>query len=399
MKTLYLECNMGAAGDMLAAALLELLPDRESFIKKIDGTFSDGLAGVEFSAEGASKCGILGTRVCVKIHGEEEHSHDVHGDIEHHEHHEHHGHHHSGMHEIEHIIGGLNVSEKVKGDVLAVYQLIARAESAVHGRPVDEIHFHEVGTLDAMADITAVCLLMEEIAPEKIIASPVHVGFGEVQCAHGILPVPAPATAHILKGIPVYGGEVRGELCTPTGAALLKYFAEEFGNMPVMSVEKIGCGMGSKDFERANCVRAMLGVMDGERSDEICELKCNLDDMTPEDIGFAVERLLEGGALDVFTLPAGMKKCRPGVLLTCLCSPAKRDDIVRLIFRHTTTLGVRETRCARHILARSEEERETRFGTVRVKTAEGYGVKREKTEFDDRARLAAENNVPISEIK
>ena len=185
----------------------------------------------------------------------------------------------------------------MKADAKAVYALIAEAESKVHGHPVEQIHFHEVGTMDAVADVVAVCILMEMIDADSITASPVHVGSGSVRCAHGILPVPAPATALILSGIPTYGGQVQGELCTPTGAALLKHFVSSFGDRPVMAVEAIGYGMGKKDFERANCVRAFLGESAGSR-DRIVKLECNLDDMTGEAVSFAMQALLKAGALD-----------------------------------------------------------------------------------------------------
>ena len=274
MKTLYLDCGMGAAGDMLTAALWELLPqeDRAGFLDELNGL---GIPGVRFACEPAVKCGITGTHVTVTVDGreEDEHMHEHHhheGEHDHHDHehphehtHEHghhHTHHHSGMYDIEHIVSGhLNLPEKVKQDVLAVYGLIAQAESHAHGVPVPDIHFHEVGTMDAVADVTAVCLLMARLAPEQVVVSPVHVGCGQVRCAHGILPVPAPATAHILTGVPIYGGMIQGELCTPTGAALLKHFATRFGDMPVMTLQAVGYGMGKKDFEAANCVRAMLG--------------------------------------------------------------------------------------------------------------------------------------------
>ena len=186
------------------------------------------------------------------------------------------------------LIDSLPVSDRVKADAKAVYALIAEAESKVHGRPVTEIHFHEVGTMDAVADVVGVCLLMEQLAPEQVIASPVHTGSGHVHCAHGILPVPAPATALILEGIPSYSAGVKGELCTPTGAALLKHFVSRFGDRPVMSVSAVGYGMGKKDFDRANCLRAFLGESEGER-EQITKLECNLDDMTGEDIGFATD--------------------------------------------------------------------------------------------------------------
>ena len=258
MKLMYIDCGMGAAGDMLTGALLELLDgtERAEFVKEFNGL---GIPGVVMETEPSVKCGVSGTHVHIYVNGieEGEHTHD-HGN-----HHSHDGHHHNshnGMHEIGHIVRDhISASDKVKDDILKVYDIIADAESKAHGVPVTDIHFHEVGTMDAIADVTAVCLLMERIKPQKIIASPVNVGGGTVKCAHGILPVPAPATANILEGIPSYSGDIRSELCTPTGAALLKYFAEDFGDMPEMSAERQGFGMGTKDFERANALRVILG--------------------------------------------------------------------------------------------------------------------------------------------
>ena len=284
MRTLYIDCGMGAAGDMLTAALLELLPDRDVFLKKVNGL---GIPGVTVVAEPSIKCGIGGTHIRVEIRGEEEseHMHD------HHHHHAHH-HHHGSMGDIRSIVSRLPIPAMVKLDIMAVYEEIAEAESHVHGVPVDQIHFHEVGNLDAIADITAVCMLMHELDVDQVIASPVHVGSGQVRCAHGILPVPAPATAHILRDIPIYGGSIRGELCTPTGAALLKHFVTEFGDMPPMKVQGIGYGMGKKDFERANCIRVMLGQTE-KKPEGIWELNCNVDDMTGEQMGFAMEVLMQ----------------------------------------------------------------------------------------------------------
>ena len=385
MKTLYFECNMGAAGDMLMAALLELLPDRQAFLDQMNGL---GLPGVRVSAAPSVKCGITGTHVSVTVHGEEEEGH----------HHDH-DRHHSDLHGITHIIEDFDLPDKVKADALAVYRLIAEAESHAHGRPVEHIHFHEVGTLDAIADITGVCLAIHLLALDRILASPVHVGSGQVRCAHGILPVPAPATAHILRDAPIYGGKIQGELCTPTGAALLKHFASSFGEMPMMRAARIGYGMGKKDFEAANCVRAFFGETEAGSSGEILELCCNLDDMTGEAIGFAQERLLESGALEVFTTAVGMKKSRPGVLLTCLCRLEQREDILRLLFLHTTTLGVRETVCTKYMLDRSQRVIETGNGPVRVKTAQGFGVTREKLEYEDIAALARKRGVSLREME
>ena len=273
------------------------------------------------------------------------------------------------MADIAHIVGHLDVPEKVKEDVLAVYGLIAQAESRAHGVPVEQIHFHEVGSLDAVADITAVCMLMAELAPEQVVVSPVHVGSGKVRCAHGVLPVPAPATAYILEDVPIYGGKIQGELCTPTGAALLKHFATRFGDMPVMRIRKVGYGMGKKDFEAANCVRVLWGETQ-EEAGQIVELSCNMDDMTGEEMGFAMDRLFEAGALDVYTLPISMKKSRPGILLRVMCRPEDREKMVEQIFRHTTTLGVRESRMGRYTLKRQMEQVETPWGTIGEKTAQ-----------------------------
>ena len=383
MKTLYIDCGMGAAGDMLTAALLELHPDREGFLQKLNGL---GIPGVTFIAERSTKCGINGTHIRVAVHGEEEteHMHDHH-------------HHHGSMKDIRSIVSRLRIPTTVKLDILAVYEEIAQAESHVHGVPVEQIHFHEVGTMDAIADITAVCLLIHELKLDQILASAVHVGSGQVRCAHGILPVPAPATAQILRDIPIYGGSIRGELCTPTGAALLKHFVTEFGDMPAMKVKTIGYGMGKKDFERANCVRVLLGETQ-EKPEGIWELNCNVDDMTGEQIGFALEILMDLGALDVFTIPIGMKKSRPGILLTVLCKEADKEKMVSLIFKHTTTLGIREKFCSRYTLRRKVETVGNLYGVIRKKVSAGYGIQRSKYEYEDVACAAKANNLSIAQV-
>lgn len=379
MKTLYLDCGMGAAGDMLTAALLELLPDKAGFLKKLNGL---GLPGVSVIAERSVKCGITGTHISIKIHGEEEqaHPHHSHGDLE----------------DIRRIVGSLPVPTTVKLDIMAVYNEIAEAESHVHGVPVHQIHFHEVGAMDAVTDITAVCLLMHEIGADQVIASAVHVGSGSVRCAHGILPVPAPATAHILRGVPICGGSIDGELCTPTGAALLKHFVTEFGQLPAMKTAAIGYGMGKKDFPRANCLRAMLGETE-DPTDAVTELRCNVDDMTGEAIGFALEQLMAQGALDAFTVPVGMKKSRPGILITVLCREEDRERIVRLLFQHTTTLGIRVIPCSRFTLERRTETISTPYGQLRRKRSVGYGVQRVKYEYEDLARIARQLSISLAE--
>ena len=415
MNVLYLDCSMGAAGDMLTAALYELLDEtqKQTYWETMKTLH---LPGVDITAEQVARCGILGTHMSVKIQGQEEGEHEhaghdhtgaEHAEHEHalHEHeHEHHHdhdygphHHHASMHHIEEVIGALAVPDKVKKDALAVYGLIAEAESHAHGKPVAEIHFHEVGTLDAVADVTGVCLLMAMLAPDKVMASPVHVGSGHVHCAHGILPVPAPATAYILQGVPTYGGSIQGELCTPTGAALLKYFVDEFGSQPLMAVERTGYGMGLKEFPQANCVRALFGHTDEGLQDEIVELSCNVDDLTGEQLGFAMEQLFAAGAMDVFTVPIGMKKSRPGVLLSVICHPEDKLVLVKVLFTHTSTLGIRETAHPSYILRRSTEQVETSLGRVTLKSSEGYGVTRKKFEYEDVARIAREKAMSFAE--
>ncbi len=531
MKTLYIDCGMGAAGDMLTAALLELCEDREQVLKAFAGF---GIPGVTYTAQESVKCGITGTHMQVLVNGVDEfdfmqshshehthehthdHSHgdykqykyeltgvesydDVHeikhalshihtvesvsvnlmreklmyrcavshaaevekqvkkvvaeivsgaevGDLvseseykpeehththshthehthshehthEHsHEHiHEHshshdhghththadgttHSHSHSGLDDIAHIISHLNVNDKVKQDAVAVYRLIAEAESHAHGLPVTQVHFHEVGSMDAVADVVAVCYLIDLLKPEKIVASPVHVGAGKVKCAHGILPVPAPATAFILKDVPIYGGQIMSELCTPTGAALLKHFVNEFGSMPVMKISATGYGMGRKDFERANCVRVMIGESAQTRS-SVFELSCNVDDMTAEEIAYRTEKLFEGGAVEVYTIAIGMKKGRPGTLIRAMCKDDDREKIATLMLKHTTTLGVREVETKRYTLSRNVETVHTEYGDIRKKISTGYGVTKEKFEFEDLKKIADENNISIAQLK
>lgn len=422
MKTLYLECGMGAAGDMLTAALLDLFKEPEQIIDKLNRI---GIPKVKYVIEDSEKCGIKGMHVRVLVDGIEEapadmdetfahkemndrmHNDHIHNDHVHDHQPGHHAHHHSSMHDIENIIQGLDVNDNVKKNAVEVYKIIAEAESNVHGKIVDEIHFHEVGSLDAVADVVAVCYLIDGLNPDNIIASPVRMGYGHVHCAHGVLPVPAPATAFILQKMPVYAGELEGEFCTPTGAALLKHFVKEYGNMPVMSIENTGCGMGSKNFPIANCLRAYIGenaYSDGmyekdKIHDKIIELRCNLDDMAPEDIAYATELLMDEGACDVYTLNIQMKKNRPGIMLCCMCKQNEKEKFAGLIFKHTSTIGIREYECNRYILKRENIVIDTGYGKVQAKKSEGYGTKRIKAEYEDIARIAKETGLPISEVR
>ncbi len=382
---------MGAAGDMLTAALLELHPDPDGFIERLNNI---GIPNVIIKTEKVTKCGIKGGGAHVLVGGHEEGARGAYR----------HDRHHTGMKEINEIIKNLDIPEKVKEDIRAVYSLIAEAESAAHGTDVSQIHFHEVGTMDAIADITGVCMLINELNPDKIRSSTVNTGFGQVECAHGILPVPAPATEYILRGVPTKRGNIEGELCTPTGAALLKHFTDEFTDENKIRAVKTGYGMGKRRFynsegkEVLSAVRAIIGDAE-DMTDRIVMLSCNIDDMTGEQIGFAAERLMDGGALDVYTSPVYMKKNRPGILLTVLCRAENRKRIAELVFKHTTTIGIREFSSGRYVLNRGEERVNTRYGEVRVKRSEGYGVKRTKAEYEDLREIALRENISLFDIK
>lgn len=390
MKTLYLECAMGAAGDMLMGALYELCPDREGFLRDMNRL----LPGVTLTAESVTRQGIAGAHMRVVVHGREEghHHHD----------HEHHHHHHRSLGDIREMIGGFDLPQAVRDRAMEVYGRIAQAESAAHGVAVGEVHFHEVGALDAVMDVTGVCYLMHLLAPEAVWASPVTVGSGTVRTAHGLLPVPAPATARLLEGVPVVSGDIAAELCTPTGAALLRAFAGGFGPMPEGVVRGCGYGCGTKDFPRANCLRAFwldTAETGAGPNDTVTELKANIDDMTGEELGQAMEALLEAGALDVSYVPLQMKKHRPGALLLCLCRPAEAHRLAREILRLTSTFGVRRTDCPRYALAVTRDEVETPLGTVARKTGTGWGIVKSKPEYADLAAIAREKGVTLAEVR
>lgn len=389
MRTLYFECAMGAAGDMLMGALYELCPEKARFLADMNAL----LPGVRLEAEAVRRQGIAGTHMRVAVHGQEE-GHD--------RHHEHHHHEHHSLVDIEAMIDGFSLPQAVRESAKSTYGLIAQAESEAHGVDVGEVHFHEVGALDAVVDVTGVCYLLHLLSPEAVCASTVTVGSGTIHTAHGLLPVPAPATARLLAGVPVTAGDIEAEMCTPTGAALLRTFARSFGPMPDGTVLGCGYGCGTKDFHRANCLRAFL-LDTAEASegpnDRIVELKANIDDMTGEDMGFAMERLLEAGAVDVSYAPVYMKKDRPGVVLTCLCRPGDADRLAREMLRHTSTFGVRRTDCPRYAMSVSSAEVETVYGSVPRKTGTGYGLVKSKPEYEAMAEAARLHGVPLAEVR
>ena len=416
MKTLYFELSMGASGDMIMASLYELLDEdkKEKFLEKINSLREEN---VKIYPKESKKSGISGTNMVVDIGGCEEESVDA--DLNNHDHlHDHnhsHNHNHTHNHDDSHnhsssqhhhhnsykdvvnIIKGFDLSDDIKENAISIYKILGEAESKAHNKPMTDVHFHEVGTIDAVYDIVASAILIDMIKPEKIIGSPIHVGSGHIHCAHGIMPVPAPATANILKNVPIYSTSIKGELCTPTGAAIVKHFVQEFVPMPVMKVENIGYGMGKKDFEAANVLRTYLGQLENDES--IVELQCSMDDITGEEVGYLYDILLENNALEVYTTNIIMKKSRPGILLNVIVEENHKEEILKLIFKHSTTIGIKEYNVKRHKLSRSEEIVDTEFGKVRKKVSTGYDTIREKYEYEDLKNLAKENNTSISNIR
>ena len=431
MKILSIECNMGAAGDMLAAALFELLSSEEKdlFLAEFHAL---SLPGIRLEPVAAHKCGVFGTHMNVFYHNEEEdlpfsnheHTHEHTSSLDHehtHENHISHDHKHTHENHISHdhkhthdskqthhqhysylemldILTHLSLPAKTLHDAAAIFERIAIAESQIHQTAIDQIHFHEIGTMDAVADVVACSMLFSMLAVEKIYCSPIHTGFGFVRCAHGILPVPAPATAILLKGIPIVAGNIEGELCTPTGAALLSHFVDEFSSLPEMTIETIGYGMGKKDFPAANCVRTFLGTTQSHSS-SITKLECNVDDMIGEDLGYAMEQLFLAGALDVFFTSVQMKKNRPGHLITCLCKNEDKDSFINLLFLHTTTRGIRIHETQRAVMTASMDTLETTDGTVHLKHNSYENILRSKLEYEDLKEIALRNGEPLSKVR
>jgi len=392
---LYFECKMGAAGDMIMGALYDLLNDEQKieFIAKMNSIFPKDIV---LKPETSSKCGINGIHMHVETLGVEE-------SCEFHHSHDHHHHHHYSYSDILSKVDSFSLPDKVKNDIKSIYTKIGQAEAKVHNTTLEQIHFHEVGSLDAIADVTGCALAISYLNPDRILCSPIHVGNGLVRCAHGILPVPTPATAEILRGIPIYTGGIDSELCTPTGAAILSHFVDAFTHsMPIQEVKAIGYGLGHKDFPMANLVRVMLTASASQNQDDqdqILDLSCNIDDMTGEELGFAMDRILSLGALDVYYTPIYMKKNRPGILLHVLCPIDKKELFAQAILKHTTTRGLRYQIFDRMKLVSTFDSFEYDGTTVHNKQSSGYGVKKQKLEFEDIKEYALAHDLSIIDAR
>ncbi|HSC45538.1 MAG TPA: nickel pincer cofactor biosynthesis protein LarC [Candidatus Acidoferrum sp.] len=380
MKLAYFDCFSGVSGDMTLGALV----DAGCAV----GLLRSGLAGLQvpgwtISAEKVWKNGMAATLVRVATEDQGKHR---------------------SLSAILRILDESQLSQQVKRNAAAIFRKLGEAEAAVHDVPLEKIHFHEVGAVDAIVDIVGACIGFESLGIEKFACSALNVGGGTAKMAHGVLPVPAPATAKLLQGKPTYSNGVQKELVTPTGAAIVATLCEVFGPQPAMSVGAIGYGAGSADLEgQPNVVRIMIGesadkVVAGF-DEEIAVIEANLDDMNPQIYGYVLEKALAAGALDVYTTPVQMKKNRPGTLLTLLCRPTDTNGLMALVFAETTTLGARTYRAQRRTLPRETVNVETKYGNVHIKLSRVNGsIRHVAPEYEDCRKLAAEKNVPLQQV-
>ncbi|GGB42405.1 nickel pincer cofactor biosynthesis protein LarC [Fictibacillus barbaricus] len=427
MKILYLDCQSGISGDMTLSALIDLGADIDYIREHLEKLPIDPFS---LNVKQVDKKGISSKQLVLHFDEHAEHHHYDHneqhhyhehdhtgGDHTHHHHHEHeneHHHHHEHENENEHhhhhehrkastileMIENSHLPIRVKKRSLSVFQVIAEAEGKIHGMDPKDVHFHEVGAMDSIIDIIGVCLALESLGVEKIIASPVPTGHGKIMMAHGLYPIPAPATAEILKGVPLADFHVKGELTTPTGAGFLKALAHEYGNIPPLAIENIGYGAGKKDFKHPNVLRAILFNADEtEKREQISVLECQLDDFTGEALGYLMEKLLNQGALDVYFTPVTMKKSRPGTLITVLTKPEMVLSLEELLLRETSTFGVRKSEWSRRILSREFKEIETVYGTINVKVGKLEGnIIKVIPEYEDVKKASYQHNVSFVDV-
>ena len=393
-RVLYFDCFSGVAGDMVLGALLDAgLP-----LDALRGALGSLGVGHALEPTRVVRAGISATHVRVIGEGHD-HGHD-------HHHHHHHDHGHRTLHEIAHLIGHSALSAGGKERAVAMFQRLAEAEAAIHQVRIEQVHLHEVGAIDSIIDIVGAVFALEWFGVEDIVSSPLNVGGGTVQIAHGTFPVPAPATLRLLNGVPVYSSGVQAELVTPTGALIVSTYARSFGPFPSMTVERIGYGAGTKDFEKVpNVLRIAIGERTVERAssgpgEQIVKLECEIDDMSPQLFGPVSDRLFAAGALDVFLTAVLMKKGRPGTLLTVLAPPDRRESLCDLVFRETTTLGVRVEPVFREVLEREWVDVPVDGGSVRVKVAGRRGeVLNAVPEFDDCVRVANATGRPVKAVQ
>jgi hypothetical protein len=399
LTLLYFDCFSGASGDMILGALIDAGVPLEDLRRALGSLAIDRDA---VWTERVDRAGIAATQFHVR--GESpvlDHAHD-HA-------HQHrrsaaavHHHTHRSLAEIGRLIDASSLSEAGKSRAKQLFGTLGEAEAAIHGTAIDNVHLHEVGALDSIIDIVGAVYALEALGVDRVVASPLNVGSGTVRSAHGVYPVPAPATIRLLQGAPIYSGPQEAELVTPTGALVISSYAASYGTIPPMRVQKIGYGAGSRDFpETPNVLRVLIGEADATASlHSVVMIEAEMDDMNPQIFGVLMDRLLAEGALDVYYTPIQMKKNRPGTLLSIVASPDARQRLTDIVFRETTTIGVRFSELRRECLDRETVTVETRFGRVRIKVARRNGeVLNASPEFDDCARLAADRRVPLKDVQ
>jgi uncharacterized protein (TIGR00299 family) protein len=411
-RTLYLDCFAGASGDMLLGALLDCGLDFEHLKAELAKL---GVDGYELSLTRVDRSGISAAKFDVHLlenhddgeahththeylHGAGTHTHShAHGDEPHS--------HHRALSEIKRLIAVSALSKTVKARAQHIFQRLGEAEAKIHNLPIEAVHFHEVGALDSIVDIVGACVGLEALQLERIIASPLHVGFGTFKCAHGIYPIPGPAATELLQGVPIYSKDIEGELVTPTGAAIISTLADSYGALPLMKIERTGYGAGTRTYPNfPNVLRAVLGELLSDAHDTpdtVTVIEANLDDLNAQVFGHLMEQVLAAGALDFFYTPVQMKKNRPGVLLTLLCKPEERTRMCELIFRETTTLGVRYREERREILRREFVTVETAYGAIRIKVSKARDgrVMNAAPEFEDCRATAERHRVALREVQ
>jgi uncharacterized protein (TIGR00299 family) protein len=379
MKVLYFDCFSGISGDMAVGALLDAGADEKVLLEGLKQLKADGY---RISIEKKLKNGISGTDFSVLL--EDQHNHE---------------HVHRNMGDIERIINDSGLNERVRKLSIRMFRLVAEAEGRIHGKPAEEVHFHEVGAIDSIIDIVGTAICIDNLAADRIVFSSLPLSKGFVKCQHGVFPLPAPATLEILKGVPVYFTDVNFELVTPTGAAIAKGLADEFGIEGELEAERIGYGIGKREYEIPNLLRVVLFNTCGEKSDKVVEIETNIDDMTAEQMGSAVEKLFSEGALDVFFTPVFMKKNRPGTKLTVLCPPEKKDALVRMMLTHTSTFGVRISYMERSVLDRETAAIDTEFGIIRCKVGKLDGkILKYSPEYEDCKAASEKYGRPVADI-
>ncbi|HLM23428.1 MAG TPA: nickel pincer cofactor biosynthesis protein LarC [Pyrinomonadaceae bacterium] len=377
MKTLYFDCFAGASGDMILGAMVAAGVDPDFLREQLSLL---PVSGFSVNFETVNRSGLSATYARVETASEDKYRH---------------------LADIQEIIDRSGLSERVKQRAVQIFTRLAEAEARVHNEPVDHVHFHEVGALDAIVDVIGAAICFDFLRIDRFVCSPLHVGSGMVQMAHGRFPIPPPAVAELLKGVPFYAGDVKGELLTPTGAAIITTVCNDYGPIPQMRTESTGYGAGTREYpDFPNVLRVFVGETSLATDERLWMIETNLDDASPQIIGHVMDRVLESGALDCFFTPVQMKKNRPGVLLSVLCGPDEKEGLMKLLFMETTTLGVRSYEVGRRALERSAVRVETQYGPIDVKVAHMDGrVVNEMPEFEQCREAATKANVPLKTVE